>query len=558
MTLLSNSTFRKAALSVLLFAFFVCSFLAGISFGVTCLQDPDTCWVLKMGEVINKEKAIPRSDPFSLNAQTPDGKPHVYYQWLSEVLLDTAYSFGKKSSNQKTESIPYEQIAAMTPEARSRIWQGTLDGDDALKMPMILGSILCAGAFLAFPLFLFFQAPKRFLSVLILILVSAQASSFHFYLRPELFSAFMFSLELLILSRIRLTILADPKHMVSIWSVVQICVLMILWCNLHCGFVLGLIVLFLFSFTQALNLTSFVSKRNVWLMFVAGSLATLVNCWGVELWIYLLKLFTSPVGARVEELQPLSIFELFSHTYFLYFLFALIVLFVFCIALFKLKSKKTFLTLLFSAVAIAMIFVMGIGARRLIPFACILGVFELTMILSILYLKSADDLKTVVEEKRNRILLPVLVSMVFGLTAFGTWWESGVFRLRLPQGSFGFPPPYEAIRFLQFQNISAQGLGLNDPQFGDMMIYYLARRSPVFIDTRFDIYSDKVVFDFLTMANCQNGWDKLLDKYKIAWIFLPHHTQLATYARAHPEQWTTLYSDDSALISRRKAFAPSK
>lgn len=562
MTALSNSKFRKAALPVLLFVFLVCSFLAGISFGVTCLQDPDTCWVLEMGHVINKEKAIPKKDPFSANAQRTDGKPHVYYQWLSEVIFSNAYSINHLFCMPMSEKIPYEQIAAMSPEARSQIWQGPLDGDNALKTPMVLGSLLCAGAFLAFPLFLFLQAPKRFLSVPILILAAAQASSFHYYLRPELFSAFMFSLELLILSRIRLAVLADSTHRVTVWSVVQICALMILWCNLHCGFVLGLIVLFLFALTQSLIVSCSESRRNVWMMFGFGTLSTLVNPWGFELWVYLFKLFTSPVGSRVEELQPLSFFELFSHTYFLYFAFAIVILGVLVFALVKLNRKKPFPILLFSCVVVTMIFVMGIGARRLIPFACILGVFELTLILSIVFSSKKEDVIAALEEKRSKSLLPLMISLVFGLVAFGAYWESGLFKLRLPQGSFGFPPPYEAIRYLQHAHSDAlesekiSGQGLNDPQFGDMMIYYLARDSRVFIDTRFDIYSDKIVFDFLTMANCQNGWDKLLDQYKIAWIFLPQHTQLATYARNHPDQWTTIYSDDSALISRRKDLVP--
>lgn len=526
---------------MLLFAFLIGSFLAGINFGVTCLQDPDTCWMLKMGQVISRNKAIPKKDPFSTNAQNLDGKPNVYYQWLSDVAFNASKEMSK------------------SPEESSKFSISALDNDSQLKNPMLLGSFLCAGAFLVFPLMLFLRAPKRFLTVPILILTATQASSFHFYLRPELFSAFMFSLELLILGRIRLAVLADCNHRISIWSVVQICTLMILWCNLHCGFVLGLIVLLLFAFAQSLSLTQFESKRNVWLMFGLGTLCTLVNPWGVELWIYLFKLFTSPVGSRVEELQPLSFFELFGQTYCLYVVFALATLGLLIFAFIKLKSNKPLPVLIFSCVATAMVLVMGIGARRLIPFACILGVFEWTLILSIIFSRTKpDEALAAREEKRSVKLAPIMYCLVFAMTIFGTWWESGLFKLRLPQFSYGFPPPYEAIRYLQNANRTAlefekiRGQGLNDPQFGDMMIYYLGTDARVFIDTRFDIYPDKIVFDFLTMANCQNGWEKLLDEYKIAWIFLPQHTQLATYANKHSDQWVTVYADDTALISRRK------
>ncbi len=492
--------------------------------------------MLKMGEVISRDRAIPKKDPFSVNAQNVDGKPHVYYQWLSEVAF-----------------------AKMSPDEPSKRSESSLDNDKGLKGPMLLGSFLCAGAFLVFPLLIFLLAPKRFLIVPILILAATQASSFHFYLRPELFSAFMFSLELLILNRIRLAVLADSNHRISILSVIQICALMILWCNLHCGFVLGLIVLLLFAFTQTLSLTHFESKRNVWLMLALGTLSTLINPWGIELWIYLFKLFTSPVGSRVEELQPLSFFELFGQTYSLYVVFALATIALLVIAFIKLRANRPLPILLFSCVAVAMVLVMGIGARRLIPFACILGVFEWTLILSIIFSRTKpDEALAAREEKRSGILIPIMLPLAFIVTIFGTWWESGLFKLQLPQFSYGFPPPYEAIRYLQYANRNAleseriRGQGLNDPQFGDMMIYYLGKDSRVFIDTRFDVYPDKIVFDFLTMANCQSGWEKLLDEYKIAWIFLPQHTQLATYARNHPEQWTTVYTDDTALVSRRK------
>ncbi|MDX2106206.1 MAG: hypothetical protein SFY67_07360 [Candidatus Melainabacteria bacterium] len=536
---MSNSTFRKAALPVLLFAFLVCSFLAGISFGVTCLQDPDTCWMLKMGEVINREKSIPKKDPFSFNAQTPDGKPHVYYQWLSEVAFDHAQNLGQ----------------FFTGPSISK-----LNNDPSLKGPMLLGAFLCAGAFLAFPFLFFFQAPKRFLILPVLILAGAQASSFHFYLRPELFSAFMFSLELLVLNRIRLAILADPHHYVSRWSILLICLMMVVWCNLHCGFVLGWIILLLFSVTQSMRVAQPESKHNIYAMLGLGTLCTLINPWWMGLWGYLLKLFTSPVGARVEELQPLSIFEFVSHTYSLYIVFALASLVLLLFTINKLKSKQGLNDLLFSCIAVAMILVMGIGARRLIPFACILGVFEWTMILSILHrYEKVEEHTDSTKSKLSRIWAPGFSIAICTLTVAGTWWESGLFKLQLPQASYGFPAPYEAIGYLQSANQKAleyekiRGQCLNDPQFGDMMIYYLGSHS-VFIDTRFDIYQDKIVFDFLTMANCQNGWDKLLDQYKIAWIFLPQHTQLATFARNHPDQWTTIYSDESALISRRKNY----
>lgn len=548
---------------MLLFFFVICSGLAGISFGVTCLQDPDTCWILKMGRIINDSRTIPKEDPFSFNTKKEDGKPHVFYQWLTESAFEQAYRIGWYLSPQTIGGYSVKELLAMPPEERSKSSLFRLDNDSALKGPMLLGAFLCAGAFLVFPMMIFLTAPARPAWILILILVAAQASSFHFYLRPELFSAFMFGLELLVLHRIRLKMLHDPNASISWFSVISICAIMLLWCNLHCGFVLGLIVLFLFASTQTLLLTNKNSRLRVWFIFGLGALSTAANPWGFELWGYLFKLFTSPVGAKVEELQPLSLSELFGFTYGLYFVFALVTLGILTYIIYKLRDKKAFPALLFSCVAVAMVFVMGIGARRLIPFACILSVCELPVLLSIF-----NELRQSVENKesnsaamafRAKIVAPVMALLVFTATLLGANYESGLFKLQLPQSSYGFPAPYEAIRYLQFANNDAQefekirGNVLNDPQFGDMIIWHVWGYKPikVFIDTRFDIYQDRIIFDFLTMANCQAGYEKLLDQYKIAWIFLPPHTQLAQFALAHPEKWSIIYKDDTAIISRR-------
>lgn len=43
----------------------------------------DTCWLLRMGEIISSAGAIPRTDPLTFTSSSP----FVVYQWLSEVLL---------------------------------------------------------------------------------------------------------------------------------------------------------------------------------------------------------------------------------------------------------------------------------------------------------------------------------------------------------------------------------------------------------------------------------------------------------------------------------------
>jgi len=56
---------------------------------------PDTCWLLRLGQIISESGAIPKSDPFSFTlplwARLGSPMPYVVYQWLSEVVFYAGY-----------------------------------------------------------------------------------------------------------------------------------------------------------------------------------------------------------------------------------------------------------------------------------------------------------------------------------------------------------------------------------------------------------------------------------------------------------------------------------
>ena len=109
----------------------------------------------------------------------------------------------------------------------------------------------------------------------------------------------------------------------------------------------------------------------------------------------------------------------------------------------------------------------------------------------------------------------------------------------------GFAPPFAAINYL---NANPQpGPGLNEPRFGDMMIWYLKPPVPVFIDTRFDMYGGKLFEQYAALTNCAEGWQKSMQDFSIEWVFLPPDRPLIKALSADPA-WKTVFKDDTAVI----------
>lgn len=136
----------------------------------------------------------------------------------------------------------------------------------------------------------------------------------------------------------------------------------------------------------------------------------------------------------------------------------------------------------------------------------------------------------------------------------------------VPQGTTDtFYPPFMAIQFLS--KLAPDGKCLNDPQYGDMVIWYLHsdvkplfvedplrlsgvdRRPKVFIDTRFDMYGSALVDDYNIMAQTLSGWEERFAKYDFDWVFVPSNWKIADALR--DEGWKTIFDDKFAVVLSR-------
>ena len=129
-------------------------------------------------------------------------------------------------------------------------------------------------------------------------------------MRPEIFTAFFLVIFLALLQRQRIKLLIDSTASTSSsidkQSLTAMTLLMVLWCNLHTGFVIGIALLAIYSI--AFYIEDHLSKRlpsgatkTVFSGLIACLFASLFNPYGAGLWLYLPHLFFAAINRHIPE-----------------------------------------------------------------------------------------------------------------------------------------------------------------------------------------------------------------------------------------------------------------
>ncbi len=478
---------------VLLLSFIAGCFVAGVS-----LHDPDTCWQLALGKLIFEAGAIVRVDPFSYTFDAVQaGHDFVMYQWLSNLIFYATYKAG---------------------------------GIFAL---LCLAAEVLSLAFIILPICRAYLLGRLTWLSYVSVLFATFAASFHFLARPEIWSYLFMSLYL----AISFDLAALNKSTISWKHVLATFLLMVLWCNLHSGFVLGIALLLVQAVCVAISLPKSASNQapTVFTCLAASIAASLVNPYGVNLWRYLPDLFFPNFNKHIVELQPLTIHELATPTFLPY--IGLAVLGIFALAR-SIKADKRALGV-FPVALFVLSVAAGIFCRRLIPFSALIECMTIIQFIA---------MSKPMRSKVNFLVYPML--MIVSVAA-GVYWTStrDTIKLAIPQGSAAFNPPMKALDYLQ-TNLPAGNL-LNDPQFGNVMILHMNPVPKVFIDTRFDMYGSKLVDEYYRLAKCENDFASKLIERNIAWVFMRPQEKLVVQLRQDPH-WKVVFEDDHSVILVRQ------
>ena len=492
------------------------------------LGDAGTGWHIRNGEHILQTHSITRQDYFSY---TKTGQPWFAWEWLSDVLMAAIHRhFG-------------------------------------LNGVVFLSALLIATTFAG----LFRVALARshdLLSTIVIFIPALMASSIHFLARPHLFTWLFTLIWWVILER--LVAHRDRSSMIVLLSLP---VLMLLWVNLHGGFLIGLVLLGIYFAAETWNYfrnshpsDGAASGSRLAALGTAGVLsfaATFVNPYGYKLWIHLHEYLSSRFYMdHIQEFLSTDFHGAAEKC------FAAVLLLSLAALAFKSDTCRPrpvdLLLILFSVYA-------GLYARRNIPIASILLVLTTAPLLADILRGSAEEVASQPAASPATRLMATL-ARAHRFSARMATLEAGLRGHLLPvatviisvwicahNGYFGARQvmsahfdrrkfPVKAANFLGANGVRQQVF--TPDSWGGYLIYQMYPQYLVFMDDRHDFYGEPFVKDYIRVKDLLPGWDAVLNQWKINWVLIPPGSALSNMLKELPE-WRVAYDDGVAIIFQR-------
>jgi len=458
--------------------------------------DPDLWGHLVFGRLILLHGHLPSRDIYSYSA---NGLPWHDHEWLSEVVLALCWSgFG-------VVGLKLMKLAC-TAATLTLLALGAAETGAPMPLQMV---VLTTGAAALAPMMQF---------------------------RPQLFDFVALSALLLLLAR-------DSYWRAGrLWLAVPI---FALWVNLHGGFFVGLAVLALYAAVTAIEDMAAGNGlgRTIHLGGVTAGcvLATLLNPDGIGDWFTVMHTLGNPfTRAVISDWQPLlfKIVELWHKSPATAINFALVIVPLAALAVcFVMRPRGGDLALV--AIA-AMMGVAAYLAVRNMALAVIASVAPLCRHAA-LALEGTRYASPGPPAPRKRFYEAAVAALALVL-AFST----GLFSRDLPDG---YPQPRGAIEFMRAKGLHGNVLG--DFGWGEYLIFHLAPRSKVFIDSRYDmVYPQKVLADYFDFYFDRPRAGAVLDAYPHDFVLIPPTAPVRALMERRPD-WRLIYSDPNALLFAR-------
>ncbi len=458
------------------------------------VTDPDFWWHLRAGQYIFETRSIPHTDIFSF---TFTGREWVTHEWLSEALI---YAIFKWLG-----------------------WGG-----------LVIGFALIVTA--AFGVS-YFSCEKRGAHPFVswaAVLVGAVATAPVWGVRPQMFS--------LLLASVFTAVLMNCLRGESSRTVWWLPPLMLLWVNLHGGFVLGPVLI---AITLCgLTLDGLLEKRprSAILKRVAPLALVLVACLTVvPLNPNGLRLFTYPFETLSSPVMQEHIEEWFSPNFHQIRFLPLAVLLFTTFAAVALSPKRLRASelLMLSATGYAVL-----RSGRHLPIFAFAAVPLLAEHAS-LWIKDhiwAAGLfapEKIVSKQQARLRFAVLViALCISLINVRQ-----VVAKQADAEAQHFPA--KATEFIRAQNMPDPIFNWYD--WGGYLIWKLYPERRVYIDGRADVYGDAFIEEFLRASKGQGDWREPLRRYNIRTVIVKPDSPLVSLL-VKEEAWSKAFEDNQAVV----------
>jgi len=477
---------------------------------VELLGDAGIGWHIRTGQLIVADHAVPRVDQFSSQIR----QPWFAWEWLYDLAV------------------------------------GKLEGWYGLNGVVWLTAVVIAAVFGGTFRLLILRGTNLFLG-LALIWLALSASTIHFLARPHVLS-WLFALAWfwILDSTERHGFAGERAALGSSWLWL-LPVLMLVWVNVHGGFVLGFVLLAIFWLASLwtwltlkeprieeslAKIAAGKRTRDLTLAGLAVLAASFVNPYGWKLHAHVYSYLTNRfMMNHIDEFQSPNFHGVAEKCFLVLLLLSLAILIARGP---ELRLSGALLTL-FSVYA-------ALYASRNIPVSSIFLVLIIGPLLPSSKTSGFAERMTAIDSDLRGHLWPIVATMATlmiaangGRVGSSQWMDAHFDPKRMP---------VDAVTFLEKQDI--RGPIFSPDYWGGYLIYRLHPHNKVVVDDRHDFYGENFLQLYLKAIHLEPGWEAFFRGSEC--LLLPKHSALASILLKTPG-WETLYSDDVAMV-----FVPAR
>jgi len=480
---------------------------------VRLLGDAGIGWHIRTGQQILATHTVPHVDPFS---SSMGAKPWFAWEWLYDLAA------------------------------------GELERTLGLNGVVWFTSAVIATVFaLAFRLLM--QRGTNVLVALVLVLLALAASMIHFLARPHVLS-WLFTLIwfwILDASGRNCSCGRGGRGRSWLWALP---LLMLVWLNVHGGFLLGFALLGIFwmgavwnwlrakdgRIEQAFGRIA-AGKRSWDLMWVGllSAAASLVNPYGWKLHLHIASYLSNRfLMDHIEEFQSPNFHGVAQRCF--------VALLLITLAILARRGRELrmsqALTVLFAVYA-------GLYASRNIPVSSVLLVMVVGPLVPSTGLAGRFSQKMASVQGGLRGHLWPVVAILFTLWIAANRGRAGSTEIM----DAYFDPkrmPVDAVTYLEKHDVP--GPVLSPDYWGGYLIYQLYPKQRVVVDDRHDFYGEAFLKSYLKMMHVEPGWQEFLREHEVACLVLPRNAPL-TNILLETRDWKPLYTDDVAIAFVRSS-----
>ena len=534
----------------IIFIFLFWSLLAG-PLSNRPLADADIGWHIRNGEQILATHSLPRTDPFS---STMQGQPWFDWEWLYDIVLGILH-----------------QACGLN----GVVWLCALLA--AAIFVLLLSQLLRGGTglLLAIPLMLLAEA----------------AATIHLYARPHIVSWLFSLLWFAVLNRWE----RCEDESLPRWIPWFFPASMLLWVNLHGGWIFGMALLGIYTFAALVEslrtpdgfaaIRASHRARAMASAFAVSAVATLVNPFGWRLHAHIYRyLGDRYLMNHIDEFRSPD-FHGWSQRAFAVILVLIVIAFAggrFSGERFsgeRLSGERRKVRLSHWLVVLLAVYA-GFYSSRNLPVSSMLLVLVAGPILWANFASLADkpgawqwvrngaarisdfsDRMGAQEMELRGHLWPVVsVALAFAVCLEGGWLGSR----QLIHAQFDAKKlPVAAVNFLQKESQDSQDSKNKDKQpsaepvfstdaWGGYLIYVMYPERKVVMDDRHDLYGSDRIRQYLILTQVEPGWQSVLKEWQIRAALLPTDSTLANLLRERTQGWRVAYEDKVAVVFEKR------